>query len=32
LAMQESPIFLSHLHEIRETMEKLGVLAEHKKQ
>jgi NitT/TauT family transport system ATP-binding protein len=32
LAMQESPIFLSHLHEIRETMEKLGVLAGHKKQ
>jgi NitT/TauT family transport system ATP-binding protein len=30
LAMQESPMFLKHLHEIRDTMEKLGVLAEHK--
>jgi NitT/TauT family transport system ATP-binding protein len=31
LAMQESSTFLGHLHEIRETMEKLGVLAGHKK-
>jgi NitT/TauT family transport system ATP-binding protein len=30
LAMQESPTFLGHLHEIRETMEELGVLAGHK--
>jgi NitT/TauT family transport system ATP-binding protein len=29
LAMQETSTFLIHLHEIRKTMEQLGVLAEH---
>jgi NitT/TauT family transport system ATP-binding protein len=31
LDMQETSTFLAHLHEIRKTMERLGVLAGHKK-